>query len=137
MLTRWQRMSTHRKGVSKLTKILNEKVGNVLYDSLIYDGTHPIDGKNVTVTLPGGTAGTIKRGQVLDLDASKNEYKVHAASGVVNCIVARDVGYTSEEKSVTAEVYLSGPFRQDAVVTDVELTAADVERFRSLGIYLK
>ena len=53
-----------------MTKILNEKVGNVLYDSLIYDGTHPIDGKNVTVTLPGGTAGTIKRGQVLDLDAS-------------------------------------------------------------------
>ena len=120
-----------------MTKILNEKVGNVLYDSLIYDGTHPIDGKNVTVTLPGGTAGTIKRGQVLDLDASKNEYKVHAASGVVNCIVARDVGYTSEEKSVTAEVYLSGPFRQDTVVTDVELMAADVERFRSLGIYLK
>lgn len=120
-----------------MAKVLNEKVGNVMYDKLIYDGTHPIDAKSVTVTLTGGTAGVFKRGQVLDLDATKNENKVHAASGSVNCIVAQDTDYTAEEKSVVVPVYLSGSFRQDAVVTDVELTAADVEKFRSLGIYLK
>lgn len=120
-----------------MAKALNEKVGNMLYDHLVYDGSHPVDAKNVTVTLTKGTAGTIKRGQVIDFTSADGKYKVHAASGVVNCIAARDAQYTAEDENVVVSAYISGPFRKDALIATPALTAADVETFRTNGIFLK
>lgn len=120
-----------------MAKVLNEKVGNVLYDKLVYDGSHPVDAKNVTVILTKGTAGTVKRGQVIDFSSEDGKYKMHAASGVVSCIAARDTQYTAEDESVVVSAYISGSFRTDALIASPALTAADVETLRTNGIFLK
>ncbi len=118
-----------------MSKLLNQTVATMKADNLIYDGTHPIDGTAVRIVLSGDAAGELKRGQILDYD--NGDFKVHASNGTVSAILAEDVAYAAGETEVDASAYLSGTYRQAACVSDVELTADDLEEFRSKGIYLK
>lgn len=114
---------------------LNNEVYEVKKDNLVYDSSHPIDARDVTVTVPLESVGTLRRGQVLDV--AEGNYTIHAEGGSVSVIVAESTPYAADDTSVVVPVYLSGAFRKSACVTDVELTDGDVEAFRSKGIYLK
>jgi hypothetical protein len=111
---------------------LNKTIAEMEYDELIYDNSHEIDAKNVSVQVTG--SGTLKRGQLLDIKDGERER--HVKDGEADAIVARDVAYT-EDGSVIASVYISGTFRTNRLVTDETLTDADVETLRGKGIYLK
>lgn len=118
-----------------MAKALNRVVGDTEHDHLIYDGSHPIDVRNVVVTIAGGEAGTLKRGQVIDY--ANGAYSVHQESGEVSSIVAETTEYAESDTEVVVSVYTSGTFRIGECITDVELTTADLETFRSKNIYLK
>ncbi len=118
-----------------MAKVLNRVVGDTVHDHLIYDATHPIDTNNVVVTVTGGEAGTLERGQVIDY--ADGAYGVHQESGEVSSIVAETTEYTESDTEVVVPVYTSGTFRASECITGVELTTADLETFRSKNIYLK
>lgn len=115
--------------------MLNKEAYKVTNDNLIYDSSHPLDARNVPVTVQTGTPGTVKRGQVLDFESTG--YKPHAENGTVSAVVAEDTPYTGEDATVAVPVYISGTFRETACITDTALSAQDREEFRSKGIYLK
>lgn len=104
---------------------------------LLYDASHQADGKIVTVSITKGTAGTIEKGEVIDFDASTGEYSKHAAGKTVSVIAAEKVNYDEKAESAEVMVFTSGTFKKSAVVSDPALTEADVETFRSKGIFLK
>ena len=115
--------------------LLNKVAYAVMNDKLIYDGIHPIDGGAVEVKTPEGTGG-IKRGQIIDVTAD-GEYVLHADKGTPSVIAAENVEYAEDEDTVTVPIYISGTFRKSEVISDVELTAGDLETLRSKSIYLK
>ena len=103
-------------------------------NNLILDG-HTQDAKNIIVDVSEKEAdGKILRGQVIDLEDGK--YKEHEKDGKVNCIVAGDVSYEAGDDTIVVSCYITGSFRKSALVTDEEITEADEERFRELGIIL-
>jgi hypothetical protein len=114
---------------------LNKNLGMTEKDRLIYDSSHVLDGRNELVTLDVTGAGVLKRGQVLDL--KEDNFCVHAQDGEVSLIVAEDTPYEESDTVIPVQVYTSGCFRKEVLVTDVELTPKDVETFRSKGIWLK
>ena len=116
---------------------LNKEAYEVKPDNLIYDNTHPIDGYVVSIKVPAEKAGVLKRGQILDFSESDGSYVPHAEGGSVSAIVVNDVDYAADDTEVSASVYISGTFRKSVCITDVALTAADIEKLRSRGIYLK
>lgn len=116
---------------------MNKTAYKVEGDRLLYDNSHPLDARNVSVVVPEGSAGTLKRGQVMDFDSAKEKFSVHAAGGTASCILAEDATYAEDDTEVIAAVYMSGTFRKSACITDEELTEADGEVLRSKGIYLK
>lgn len=118
-----------------MERLLNKKVADMVPDRLIYDTTHPIDGRNVVVDLDGSSSGVLMRGQIIDCDGGNCQ--VHAENGKVAYIVAVDTPYSVEDTEVVAQVYVSGTFRQDACISAVALTGADLDNFRQYGIYLK
>lgn len=116
---------------------LNQDAYEVGKDNLIYDHRHPIDARNVSVVVPEGKGGTLKRGQVIDFDETGGTYEPHKEGGVANCIVARDTDYAGDETEVTVNVYIGGDFRMSECLSDTELTSSDMEHLRSSGIILK
>lgn len=114
---------------------LNKEVYTVNRDNLIYDSSHQIDAKNISIAVQAGTAGNIKRGQIIDF--KDGSYEVHAEGGTVSVIAAETTPYTADDTDISVPVYISGSFRKSECITDVELTEQDVEEFRSKGIYLK
>jgi hypothetical protein len=116
-------------------KTLNKESYRVEPNSLIYDFYRIIDAKNVEVTLSGDSAGTLKRGQVLDFTDGK--YVVHADDGTANCLVTDDVEYAQGDTEAVVSVYISGNFRRDKVVAETELTEKDLDNLRMHGIVLK
>lgn len=114
---------------------LFEKVHEEKKDNLIYDYLRLIDSRAVTLTLTGDTAGTVRRGQVIDFDAGR--YSLHATGGTANCIVAESTEYAKGDTEVVVPVYISGDFRTSAVLSDVELTDTDTESLRGFGVVLK
>jgi hypothetical protein len=115
--------------------LLNKQAYEVKSDTLIYDGSHPLDGSAYAVTVPGDAAGTIVKGQVIDV--KDGAYSIHAASGTPAAVAAEDVSYDGTEGTITVPVYTSGALRISEVVADPELTAADIETLREKGIILK
>ncbi len=118
-----------------MSKRLNT-VDDMKMDNLIYDHFKIIDAKVVPVTVPDG-AGTLRRGQLLDFDAEKKTFAVHASGGTANCIVCNDTEYTEEDSIITTSAYISGDFRKSEVISSVELDVVDDENLRSAGIILK
>lgn len=103
-------------------------------DDLVLKG-YPINYANVSVKITAGSSGVIKRGQVLDRNED-GEYELHKAEGIANCIVESDTEYGKTDDSVIVTVFTTGPFRKTALVSDVELTDADTETLRDVGIIL-
>lgn len=115
--------------------LLNKMAYTVEKDRLVCDGKHPIDATAVQVTVESDTDGVLKRGQLLDFE---NEvYSIHAEGGTPSVIVAEDAEYASDDAEVTAAVYVSGTFRAGEIISEPEITVADIENLRSRGIYLK
>lgn len=118
-----------------MERLLNQNVAEMVPDRLVYDATHPIDGANVVIDLDGSSAGVLMRGQIIDYDGENCQ--VHAENGQAAYIIAVDTPYSAGDTEVTAQVYISGTFREDACIADPDLTDADRDQFRKLGIYLK
>lgn len=116
-------------------KRLNKEAYNAEPNNLIYDYLHPIDAKNIMVTLPGKAAGVLKRGQVIDFD--DGAYAPHTGSGTANCLITDDVAYTETDTEIVASAYINGNYRKSKVITDVELTETDMDNLRIHGILLK
>jgi len=124
------------KGGRIMTRNLNENLGETKPDALIYDFTRPLDGRVVEVEITaGGKGGTLERGQVLDL--KDGSYTVHAEGGTANVIVSESTEYSGEDAVVSVPVYISGSFRQSALVSGAELSAGDIEQLRGVGIIVK
>lgn len=87
-----------------MSKRLNT-VDDMKMDNLIYDHFKIIDAKVVPVTVSDGP-GTLRRGQLLDFDAEKKTFAVHASGGTANCIVCNDTEYTEEDSSIPTSVYI-------------------------------
>lgn len=119
-----------------MTRNLNENIGEMKPDDLIYDATHQLDARVVEVEIAsGGKGGTLERGRVLDL--KDGAYAVHAEGGAANVIVAESTEYSGEDDAVSVSAYISGSFRQSALVSDVELVPGDIEKLREVGIIVK
>lgn len=114
---------------------LNKTVYEVEPDRLIYDGKHPIDGTSITITTDGKSEVKVKRGQVIDEAAGK--YSVHAEGGKPAAIAAENITIAPGNTEAVVQAYISGPFREDAVIASPELTDADIQELRNKGIYLK
>lgn len=117
--------------------ILNRPVYTVETDKLIYDGTYPIDGDAVPVTLTTDSDGVIKRGSVIDFTEASGEYTVHTEGGIPNRIAAEDTEYMASDEEVIVPTYAGGTFRASEIIADPELEKADMEALRSVGIHLK
>lgn len=117
--------------------LLNKEAYELKGDGLIYDYYGLIDGKTLTVSLDGTTAGVLKRGQLIDFDASTGTYKKHVSGGVANCIVEHDIEFATGEKEIVVSVYTGGNFRTSKVISDSEITVTDKENLRSKNIILK
>lgn len=133
--TKCQIILTKRKDGTKMA-LLNDMAYTVEKDRLVYDAKHPIDATAVQVSVESDAdGGVLKRGQLLDFE---NEvYSIHADGGTPSAIVAEGAEYTSDDTEVTAAVYISGTFRASEIISESEITAADIENLRSRGIYLK
>ncbi len=117
--------------------ILNSPAYVVGKDKLIYDGTYPIDGDSVPVTIAADTDGVIRRGTIIDFNGEKGEYTIHKEGGSPNRIVAEDTEYMAEDTEVVVPTYAGGTFRSSEITAEPELGEADIETLRSLGIHLK
>ena len=110
-------------------------------DNLIYDGEMPIEKDNLTLTISPSADGEIEKGQVIDVafDESTGEatYSAHAADGIPCAIVAEAEPFVSTDTSVVVTVFTAGNIKADKIVTDVDLTDADVDALRKVGIVLK
>lgn len=115
--------------------LLNKPIYEVDKDRLIYDAKHPIDAIIVQVSVPENTAGTIKRGQVID--HADGVYSIHASEGTPSMIAAEETSYAADDTSVPVTVYISGNFRASEVIADPEMTTEDMEALRGKGICLK
>lgn len=115
--------------------LLNKEVYTVGFDSLIYDNSHLADGTVAMVTVPKDQAGTIKKGQVIDV--ADGVYSIHASGGEPSVVAAESAEYTADDTEVAVEVYTSGALREGMIVCDPELTAEEIELLRTKNIYLK
>lgn len=115
--------------------VLNKEAYRHEPDNLIYDSSHGLDASNAVVKLEEGKTGSLKRGQILDF--TTNAFQIHTAEGKASAIVAEDTEYAADDTEITVPIYISGTFRKSACISDVELSAADVEELRYRGIYLK
>lgn len=119
-----------------MSKLLNKELYEVTGDRLIADIKPDVITDAVAVTVPkSGAAGIIPRGQVID--ATEDGFAVHAENGTVSRIVAADTEYSEEDTSVMCPAYIAGSFTESALITAVSLTAADIEKFREKGIFIK
>lgn len=116
--------------------LLNKEAYTMAKDKLVYDSKHPIDGKNVTVKITVSEAGTIKRGQIIDL-ASDGTYALHANNGDPCAIVAADADYKADDTTVVCEVYTSGAFRKSEIIATPDINTAGCDKLRARGIFLK
>lgn len=110
-----------------------ENLGAMAYDNLV-NSADKFDTALRTI-LAG--AGELKRGTALAMNSAGKMVILGTEGGTANCILAEDVtvGADTDEHAL---VYLTGHFNRNmlAVADGYEITAADVEEFRKLGIFL-
>lgn len=112
-----------------------ETLGELGFDNIENSaGTAPII-TGLRTILSG--QGVLKRGTALAINAAGKMVILGTDSATANCILAEDVDATSADAS--AMVYLSGHFNANklAVKASHTITAAEIEAFRSAGIYLE
>ena len=110
-------------------------------NNLIYDSELPVEYGTVTLAISPSADGKIEKGQVIDVDFDNSTgaatYSVHAANGVPCAIVAEDEPFVSTDTEVVVSVFTAGNLKANKIVTDVDLTDADVAELRKVGIVLK
>lgn len=128
-----------------MTKMLNETIGTLEYDGLIYDGRHPVDVK--TVKIRAGQ-GVLARGTALALSGGTGGDDAMVALGTAaeadetltaDCILADEVDTGAEAgTAVVGVAYRTGHFtRQNIIVkNEYTLTAKDEAELRTGGIFL-
>lgn len=126
-------------------RMLNETLGTMEYDGLIYDGRHPVDVK--TVKIRAGQ-GELARGTVLALSTGTGGDNAMVILGTTagqnetltpNCILAEPVDTGDEAGDALIGVaYRSGHFNRNKLIVKENYTfsAADEEELRKGGIYL-
>ncbi len=126
-------------------RMLNETLGTLEYDGLIYDGRHPVDVK--TVKIRAGQ-GELARGTVLALSSGAGGDNAMVILGTTagenetltpDCILAEPVDTGGEAGDpVIGVAYRSGHFtRQKLIVKEsYTLSASDEAELRKGGIYL-
>lgn len=126
-------------------RMLNETLGTMEYDGLIYDGRHPVDVK--TVKIRAGQ-GELARGTVLALSGGTGGDGAMVILGTEagedetltpNCILAEPVDTGNEPGDALIGIaYRSGHFSRNKLVVKENYTfsAADEEELRKGGIYL-
>lgn len=128
-----------------MSKMMNENVGVMTSDNLIYDSKHPIDVKSVKIR---SGQGLLKRGSVLSLSSGDVGDKNHVILGTTaevdeiltaDAILCDDVETGSiEGTTVYATAYRSGHFsRNNLFVKEAySLTQDDETELRNGGIFL-
>lgn len=126
-------------------RMLNETLGTLEYDGLIYDGRHPVDVK--TVKIRAGQ-GELARGTVLALSTGTSGDNAMVILGTTaggnetltpDCILAEPVDTGDQAGDALIGVaYRSGHFSRNKLVVKENYTfnAADEEELRKGGIYL-
>ena len=126
-------------------RMLNETLGTMEYDGLIYDGRHPADVK--TVKIRAGQ-GELVRGTVLALSGGTGGDGAMVILGTEagedetltpNCILAEPVDTGNQSGDALIGIaYRSGHFSRNKLVVKENYTfnAADEEELRKGGIYL-
>lgn len=128
-----------------MSKIMNENVGTMEYDKLVYDGKFPVD--VVTIKLKSGQ-GLLKRGSVMctviaeDSDNSNVILGTTPDSGetlTASYILSDDID-TQETAGnlVVASAYRTGHFARQRLITknNIIITGNIVNELRLSGIYI-
>ncbi len=128
-----------------MAKNLNETIGTMEYDGLIYDGKHPVDVKTVQVR---AGQGVLERGTVLAISEGTGGDDAMAILGTTaiadetltaDCVLADPVD-TGDAigTAVVGVAYRSGHLtRQKLIVKDAyTMTAKDEAVLRNGGIFL-
>lgn len=128
-----------------MSKMMNENVGVMMPDNLVYDSKHPIDVKSVKIR---SGQGLLKRGTVLSLSTGDEGDKNHVVLGTTaevdeiltaDAVLCDDIDTGSVVgTTVFATAYRSGHFsRNSLLVKDAySLTQDDETELRNGGIFL-
>lgn len=128
-----------------MTKKMNENVGTMEHDGLVYDGKFPVD--VMTIKLKSGQ-GVLKRGSIIcrvtvqDGDDSTVILGTTASSGETlnaSYILSDDVDTTETTGSLlVATAYRTGHFARQKLITknNTNITENTVNELRSGGIYI-
>ncbi len=128
-----------------MPKLLNETVGVMTPDNLIYDSKHPLDVKSVKIR---SGQGLLKRGTILSLstgDEGDENHVVLGTAAVVDEILTADAILCDDVETgevvgstLFATAYRSGHFARNylAVKAAYTLTQDDETELRSGGIFL-
>lgn len=113
---------------------VDETIGSVEYDNLIYGSYPPVE--TFSVELKAGQ-GVLKRGSLLAVGADNLELISSTTTGKANCVLAEDVD-TGSSDSVRGIAYRTGHFNANNLIVGEEytITAEDKESLRSVGILL-
>lgn len=120
-----------------MAKLMNEKLYEVNYGSVIYDASHPVTTGIIEMDSP---AAELKVGTVI-AKAEDGSYFILGTDGKTGegiGIVTETLDFTEEEGTVNVPVYTSIKANKNKLVTanDYELTDADILALRKNGIYI-
>ena len=119
-----------------MSKRLDENLGTVGFDNLINGAYPPPEPFTVKVK---ENQGVLKRGSLLATGETEGELEPISGTttGKANAVLAEDVD-TGTEEAVVAIAYRTGHFNANTLIVkdEYEITAADKEALRSVGILL-
>lgn len=119
-----------------MSKRLDENLGAVGFDNLINGTNPPAEPFSVKVKT---NQGILKRGSLLATGETEGELELisDTTTGKANAVLAEDVD-TGTEEAVVATAYRTGHFNANTLIVkdEYEITAADKEALRSVGILL-
>lgn len=119
-----------------MSKRLDENLGAVGFDNLINGANPPAEPFSVKVK---ANQGILKRGSLLATSETEGELELISGTttGKANAVLAEDVD-TGTEEAVVATAYRTGHFNANTLIVkdEYEITAADKEALRSVGILL-
>jgi len=112
---------------------MDETIGKLEQDNLIFDTTHPIDVKSITLV---GGKNFIKRGTLIN---SNGEVWSGKSNEIADCILCDDIDTgTTGGSSMVVAAYRSGHFiRQSIIVAEGKTLSPEAEtQLRNNGIFL-
>ena len=121
-----------------MSRKLNETMGVMTPDNLIYDNTFPVD--TVIIKLRAGQ-GELLRGSVICMSSATNDGVIYGTEAIVDetltaCYILADD--TDSTNTIMAECYRSGHFSRNNLITkaDISITNTSENEMRNAGIFL-